>query len=81
MDDLKRRSQFAEPAEVWLRKHSAGKAIATKLFWDGLSKDHPELTTPRDGRKTPKGSCMRDLRKDPTFELGNGLVALRHATT
>jgi hypothetical protein len=74
---MPRRSRFAEPAETWLRKHAAGKPVSTKEFWDGLSKEHPALTTPSEGRKTPKATCMRDLRKDPAFELGDGRIRLR----
>ena len=74
---MPRRSRFAEPAEKWLRKHAAGKAVSTKDFWDGLSKEHHDLTTPSEGRKTPKATCMRDLRKDPAFELGDGKISLK----
>ena len=74
---MKRRSRFAEPAEAWLRKHSGGNPVSTKEFWDGLSKERPDLTTPSEGRRTPKATCMRDLRKDPAFELGGGKIALR----
>jgi hypothetical protein len=72
-----RRSRFAAPAEEWLRQHANGESVSTRQFWDGLSKTHPDLTTPREGRKTPKASCMRDLRKDPMFELGDGKIGLR----
>lgn len=74
---MRRRSRFAAPAEDWLRRHSAGKQVSTKEFWDGLSKAHPDLTTPSEGRKTPKATCMRDLRKDPAFELGGGKIWLK----
>lgn len=74
---MARRSRFAEPAEAWLRKHAAGKSVSTKEFWAGLSKERPELTTPSEGRKTPKATCMRDLRKDSAFELGAGKISLR----
>ena len=72
-----RRSRFAIPAEEWLKKHAAGKAVSTKEFWEGLSKAHADLTTPTENRKTPKASAMRDLRKDPAFEVGEGRIALR----
>ncbi len=74
---MPRRSRFAEPAEKWLRKHAGGKAVTTKEFWDGLSKEHPDLTTPSEGRKTPKATCMRDLRKYSGFELGGGKLSLK----
>lgn len=72
-----RRSRFAAPAEEWLRKHALGKAVSTREFWEGLSKARPDLTTPSAGRKTPKATCMRDLRKDPAFVLGAGIISLR----
>ncbi len=75
---MPRRSKFATAAEEWLRKHAQGKAVSTKEFWDGLSKELPELTTSSEERKTPKATCMRDLRKDPAFELGAGRIALRN---
>jgi hypothetical protein len=71
-----RRSRFAIPAEEWLRKHGRGDAVSTKDFWVGLSKAHPDLTTPTETRKTPKASAMRDLRKDPAFEVGGGKIKL-----
>lgn len=74
---MPRRSRFAGPAEEWLRKHAHGKAVSTKEFWDGLCKAHPDLTTPSEGRKTPKATAMRDLRKDPAFELGGGQIQLK----
>ena len=74
---MPKRSRFAEPAKNWLRDHSKGEAVATKEFWEGLSKAHPDLTTPTENRKTPKASAMRDLRKDPAFELGDGKIRLR----
>lgn len=74
---MPRRSRFAAPAEEWLRKHARGAGVSTKEFWEGFSKEHPELTTPTEKRKTPKATCMRDLRLDPAFELGAGRIALR----
>ncbi len=74
---MPRRSRFAKPAENWLRKYAAGKPVSTKKFWEGLSGEHPDLTTPSEGRKTPKATCMRDLRKDPAFELGGGTLSLK----
>ena len=74
---MPRRSRFAVPAEEWLRKHARGGAVSAKEFWEGLSKAHPDLTTPTESRKTPKASAMRDLRNDPAFELGDGKIRLK----
>jgi len=72
-----RRSRFAAAAEEWLRKNAAGKVLSTREFWEGLCAAYPELTTPSERRKTPKATCMRDLRKDPAFQLGAGKISLR----
>lgn len=74
---MPRRSRFAEAAEDWLRNNAHGKAISTKQFWEGLSELRPDLTTPSDMRKTPKATCMRDLRGDSAFELSDGKIALK----
>jgi hypothetical protein len=74
-----RRSRFAAAAEEWLQKHASGRRVSTKVFWEGLSKTRPDLTTPSEGRKTPKATCMRDLRNDPAFELGAGMISLKEA--
>jgi hypothetical protein len=74
---VSRRSRFAGPAEHWLRNHAGRSAVFTKDFWEGLSRERPDLTTPTENRKTPKATCMRDLRQDPVFVLGAGKIALR----
>lgn len=74
---MPRRAKFAEAAEAWFNKHAAHKTITTREFWEGLSRDYPDLTTPSEGRKTPKATCMRDVRKDGAFEVGNGKIALK----
>jgi len=42
-----------------------------------LCKSRPDLTTPSEGRKTPKATCMRDVRNDPAFEVSGGKVTFR----
>lgn len=51
--------------------------VSTDELWAGLSKAHPELTTPSPTRKTPRTTCMRDLRKDDRFQVGNRRVAVK----
>ncbi len=72
-----RRSKFAAAAEEWFRRHAPSRSISTKDFWIGLSRTYPELTTPSAGRKTPKATCMRDLRKDAAFEVGGGIIRFK----
>jgi hypothetical protein len=73
---MARRSRFALPAEEWLRKHSGGKAVAARDFWAGLSRTHPQLTTPssfrrwqRDGRpQEPVTMRCRDSAKTHSLD-------------
>jgi hypothetical protein len=74
---MARRSKFAEAAEAWMKDNAPGKAISTDDLWEGLSRAHPTLTTPAEHRKTPRTTCMRDLRKDGAFEIGARKVRLR----
>ena len=66
---MARRAKFAEVAEEWLRSNAHGKSVSTDEAWNGLCKHHPGLTTPSEHRKTPRTTCMRDLRKDGAFEI------------
>jgi hypothetical protein len=73
---MARRARFAVAAEAWLRGHGRA-AVSSDELWAGLSREYPELTTPSETRKTPRSTCMRDLRKDPAFEVGNRKIKLR----
>ena len=73
---MPRRSKFAEAAETWMRRHASGRSVSTEELWQGLSKEHAELTTPNERRKTPRTTCMRDLRLDPRFKIGDRKVSL-----
>ena len=74
---MARRSRFATAAEEWLRRHAPGRTISTDELWTGLTKAHPALTAATPERKTPRTTCMRDLRKDPVFLVGDRKVSLR----
>jgi hypothetical protein len=74
---MPRRAKFAAVAEAWLRQNAPSGSVSTAEFWAGLSKANPELTTPSETRKTPKATCMRDVRKDGAFEIGGGRISLR----
>jgi hypothetical protein len=73
---MSRRSRIAEAAEQWLRQHGGAEPVSTNDFWQGLCAAHPDLTTPVEGRKTPRWSCMRDLRSDPAFVVQRGKISL-----
>ena len=74
---MARRSRFAAAAEEWLKQHARNRTVSTDELWSGLEKSNPELTTPEATRKTPRTTCMRDLRKDAAFEIGDRKVKLR----
>ena len=72
-----RRSKFARAAEEWLRKHAPDRMVATDEFWAGMCATYPELTAASEQRKTPRWSCMRDLRCDPAFRVARGKISLQ----
>lgn len=74
---MPRRSKFADAAESWMKRHAPNGGVSTDELWNGLSLEAPELTTPSPKRKTPRTTCMRDLRKDGRFEVGERKVRLR----
>jgi hypothetical protein len=72
-----RRAKFAEAAEAWLRAHPSAKAVSTDELWKGLCRDYSQLTAASENRKTPRTTCMRDLRKDGAFVVADRKVSLR----
>jgi hypothetical protein len=74
---MPRRSRFADAAERWLNKHAKGKTVSSEELWNGLVVTEPELCAKSEHRKTPRTTCMRDLRKDDRFEVGERKVRLR----
>jgi hypothetical protein len=73
---MARRSKFAAAAEEWFRNEDLTSASASEL-WSGLSRSRPDITAASDSRKTPRATCMRDLRKDPQFDVAAGKISLR----
>jgi hypothetical protein len=71
-----RRSRFAAAVEDWIRKTDPNRKFTTREIWEGLAKERPDLTAPSDTRRTPRATCMRDLRKDPAFSVSRGIVEL-----
>lgn len=51
--------------------------VKTSELWAGLQDDEPALTAVSETRKTPRATCMRDLRKDARFAIGEGIVTLK----
>lgn len=74
---MRRRSKFAEAAEQWFRHKARADSVSSHDLWQGLCESRPDLTTPSESRKTPKATCMRDIRKDPAFEVGAGRVTFK----
>ena len=74
---MARRSKFADAAERWMKKHASGKTVSSDELWNGLIQSDPELCAASESRKTPRTTCMRDLRKDSRFEVGDRKIRLR----
>lgn len=68
-------SRFSSAAYAWMKKHDK-KAVSTDELWQGLCESNPDLTMRSETRKTPRTTCMRDLRKDLRFVVGNRQVSL-----
>jgi hypothetical protein len=68
-------SKFGDAAFQWMRKHEH-VSITSEELWLGLCRAEPALTQKTPTRKTPRGTCMRDLRKDSRFKVGNRMVSL-----
>ena len=68
-------TKFGSAALEWMQR--AKKAdVSTDELWKGLSETRPDLTAVAERRKTPRTTCMRDLRKDDHFEVGGRRVKL-----
>jgi hypothetical protein len=74
---MARRSKFSDAAERWLQKYAKGKTVSSDELWNGLTQSEPELCIVSEHRKTPRTTCMRDLRKDDRFEIGERKIRLR----
>lgn len=68
-------TKFSNAAYDWMQKHKK-REVSSDALWAGLCETNPDLTTPSEHRKTPRTTCMRDLRKDPRFEIGNRRISL-----
>jgi hypothetical protein len=75
---VKRRSKFAQAAEEWFQRVARVDTASTHDLWQGLCDTRPDLTTPSESRKTPKATCMRDLRHDPAFDVAAGHVRFKN---
>lgn len=77
---MSRRAKFAVAAEEWFAARAPVDSVSTNELWEGLCASHPALTSVTERRKTPRATCMRDVRNDPAFEVGNGRIKLRKAS-
>ena len=68
-----RRSPFAIAVEAWFIA-SGSKSTSSADLWAFLEASHPEIALPSETRKTPRSTCMRDLRKDGSFEVSDGTI-------
>lgn len=80
---MTRTSRFVTAAAAWLTKYAPNKAVSTDELWRGLEASNPELTTASEQRKTPRTTCMRDLRTDKSkrFFVDKRTVRLVNAQT
>jgi len=69
-------SKFADAAFDWMRQNKK-REVTTEELWSGLARTKPDLTTPSESRKTPRTTCMRDLRKDSRFRVGDRRVSIK----
>lgn len=65
-------SKFGDAAFAWMKKHKL-TSVSSNELWKGLP---PELTAKSPTRKTPRTTCMRDLRKDGRFTVSKGTISL-----
>lgn len=68
-------SRFGDAAFSWMRSKKL-KIVTSNELWAGLCAAHPELTQKSATRKTPRTTCMRDLRKDARFIVGKGQISI-----
>ena len=69
-------TKFGAAAHAWMKRTGKTK-VTTEELWRGLCESNPDLTAKTEHRKTPRTTCMRDLRKDDRFVVGNRIVQLR----
>lgn len=75
---VKKRSRFAIAAEQWFKQNAPDMVLPTADFWLRFSVAEPFLTAQSAMRKTPRWTCMRDLRNDGAFVVAKGKVSLKH---
>jgi len=68
-------SRFSDAAFGWMQKERLAVVSSTDL-WNGLRTSHPLLTEATPARKTPRATCMRDIRNDVRFSVARGTVSL-----
>jgi len=68
-------SRFSDATYVWLIDRPTAVVTSAEV-WNALVRLHPELTTPSESRKTPRTTCMRDLRNDSRFHVSKGRIRL-----
>jgi hypothetical protein len=73
---MRRNSAFAIAAESWLIENAPDRVVSTVVLWSGLRESAPELTASSPGRRTPRSTCMRDLRQDSRFVVRGGTIKL-----
>jgi hypothetical protein len=65
-------SKFGDATFALMKKRKLASMSSDEL-WKALP---AELTAKSPARKTPRTTCMRDLRKDVRFTVGKGTISL-----
>jgi hypothetical protein len=68
-------SKQSDAAFVWMQRNQCSTVSSDEL-WIALRATRPDLTDTTPTRKTPRTTCMRDLRKDSRFAVGKGQISL-----
>lgn len=68
-------TKYGNAAFALMTKRKA-RTMTTRALWDALVEAQPELVRVTEGRKTPRTTAFRDMRRDPRFTVLAGNVTL-----
>jgi hypothetical protein len=69
-------SKLSDAAFAWMQRNQR-LTVSSDELWNALRATRPDLTDTTPTRKTPRTTCMRDLRKDSRFAVGKGQINLK----
>jgi hypothetical protein len=68
-------TKYGDAVFMLMTKRKAN-TMTTRAVWTALAEANPELVLVTEGRKTPRTTAFRDLRKDSRFIVKGGSVTL-----